>query len=113
MLRISGSADKSIVIAALQAYCQPLIYDYDKEFRIDDDENYYHINSFATGIPAFCNFIYETLSEKTKAGKHPLNVVIINVSALSFSLKDMGLLEDCVITCQKNGYAGQMIFITK
>lgn len=113
MLRISGNSDKSIVIAALKEYCQPLIYDYDKEFGVDDNENYYHINSFVNGIPALCNFIYETLSEKTKAGKHPLNVVIINVSTLSFSLKDMGLLEDCVITCQKNGYAGQMIFITK
>ena len=104
MLRISGNADKSIVIAALQAYCQPLIYDYDKEIRVDEDENHYHIN---------CNFIYDTLSEKTKAGKHPLNVVIINVSTLLFSLEDMGLLEDCAITCQNNGYADQMILITK
>lgn len=113
MLRISGNADKSIVIAALQAYCQPLIYDYDKEIRVDEDENHYHINSFTIGIPAFCNFIYDTLSEKTKAGKHPLNVVIINVSTLLFSLEDMGLLEDCAITYQNNGYADQMILITK
>lgn len=69
MLRISGNADKSIVIAALQAYCQPLIYDYDKEIRVDEDENHYHINSFTIGIPAFCNFIYDTLSEKNKSGK--------------------------------------------
>lgn len=113
MLRISGNADKSVVIAALQAYCQPLIYDYDKRIRVDEDENHYHINSFTIGIPAFCNFIYDTLSEKTKAGKHPLNVVIINVSTLLFSLEDMGILEDCAITCQNNGYAGQMILITK
>ena len=31
----------------------------------------------------------------------------------TFSLEDMGLLEDCAITCQNNGYAGQMILITK
>ena len=49
MLRISGSADKSIVIAALQEYCQPLIYDYDKRIGIDDNDNYYHINSNFTG----------------------------------------------------------------
>ena len=113
MLRISGSADKGIVIAALQEYCQPLIYDYDEKFEPIDNGYYCHLNSSLNNASKLRKYLLCDLVNKTKDGKYPLDMVIVNISTLSFSLEDMELLEDCLITGQNNGYAGQMVFITK
>lgn len=107
MLRITGNAMKSEIAAAIQKYNGALIYSYGD--YLPPFTECYHVDKCDGAIEEFCDFVLQDLQEKTKDHPLPMAVIYTNES----DTENIKILEDCCVECERNGYIGTAVLMTK
>ena len=107
MIRVTGNAMKSEIANAIQKYNGAVIYSYGD--YLPQFMEGYHADKCDGGIKEFCDFVLQNLKEKTEDCSVPMIVIYTNES----DKENIKTLENCCEKCERNGYVGTVVLMSK